>query len=66
MLGAVAMTVAIWAPRGLWGLIAERLHLRLFPVGYWVWPAERGAGSGSARLRLPRLRLRRGGAASRP
>ncbi|HUZ23687.1 MAG TPA: branched-chain amino acid ABC transporter permease [Streptosporangiaceae bacterium] len=66
VLGAVAMTVAIWAPRGLWGLIAERLHLRLFPVGYWVWPAERGAGSGSARLRLPRLRLRRGGAASRP
>jgi len=34
VLGAVAVVVAIWAPRGLWGLIADRTHLRLFPVGY--------------------------------
>jgi branched-chain amino acid transport system permease protein len=43
VLGLLAMVVAIWAPRGLWGLIADRLHIRLFPVGYWLWPAG-GAG----------------------
>ena len=39
ILGIVAMTVAIWAPRGLWGLISDRLGIRLFPVGYYLWPA---------------------------
>jgi ABC-type branched-subunit amino acid transport system permease subunit len=62
VLGAIAIAVAIWAPRGLWGLISERLHIRLFPVGYWVWPAGQAAGSGSPGLRLRRRR----GAASRP
>jgi hypothetical protein len=33
------MAVAIWAPRGLWGLISDRLGIRLFPVGYYLWPA---------------------------
>jgi len=54
VLGAVAIAVAIWAPRGLWGLVSERLHIRLFPVGYWVWPAGQAAGPGWARLRRPR------------
>ena len=49
VLGVVAIAVAIWAPRGVWGLISERLHLRLFPVGYWFWPAiEPGAQAGQA------------------
>jgi branched-chain amino acid transport system permease protein len=39
VLGLVAMAVAIWAPRGLWGLISDRLGIRLFPVGYYLWPA---------------------------
>ncbi len=39
ILGLIAMVVAIWAPRGLWGLISDRLGIRLFPVGYWLWPA---------------------------
>ena len=39
VLGVVAMAVAIWAPRGLWGLISDRLGIRLFPVGYYLWPA---------------------------
>jgi branched-chain amino acid transport system permease protein len=39
ILGLVAIAVAIWAPRGIWGLISERLGIRLFPVGYWLWPA---------------------------
>jgi hypothetical protein len=38
-LGLVAIAVAIWAPRGIWGLVSDRLGIRLFPVGYFVWPA---------------------------
>lgn len=49
VLGVVAIAVAIWAPRGIWGFISERLHLRLFPVGYWFWPAVPSGGTaGSA------------------
>jgi branched-chain amino acid transport system permease protein len=36
ILGLVAMVVAIFARRGLWGLVDERLNLRLFPVGYYL------------------------------
>ena len=36
VLGLVAITVALFARRGLWGLADEHLHLRLFPVGYWL------------------------------
>jgi branched-chain amino acid transport system permease protein len=39
ILGIVAMVVAIWAPRGLWGLISDKFGIRLFPVGYYLWPA---------------------------
>lgn len=42
ILGLVAIAVALWARRGLWGLAAERLHIRIFPVGYWLWPAGEG------------------------
>jgi branched-chain amino acid transport system permease protein len=50
ILGLVAMSVAIFARRGLWGLVADRFHIRIFPVGYWLWP------EGESR---PRLSLRR-------
>jgi ABC-type branched-subunit amino acid transport system permease subunit len=36
ILGLVAMFVALFARRGLWGLVDEHLHVRLFPVGYWL------------------------------
>jgi branched-chain amino acid transport system permease protein len=36
ILGLVAIVVALFARRGLWGLVDSRLHLRLFPVGYWL------------------------------
>jgi branched-chain amino acid transport system permease protein len=36
ILGLVAMAVALFARRGLWGLVDERLSVRLFPVGYWL------------------------------
>ena len=42
ILGLVAIAVALWAPRGLWGMFAERAHVRLFPVGYWLWPSGEG------------------------
>jgi branched-chain amino acid transport system permease protein len=37
ILGLVAMAVALFARRGLWGLLDDHLHIRLFPVGYWLW-----------------------------
>ncbi|HEY2640304.1 MAG TPA: branched-chain amino acid ABC transporter permease [Streptosporangiaceae bacterium] len=48
VLGLVAVAVAIWAPRGLWGLLSDRLGIRLFPVGYYLWPR----GEGRRRFRL--------------
>jgi branched-chain amino acid transport system permease protein len=36
VLGLVAIVVALFARRGLWGLVDGRLHIRLFPVGYWL------------------------------
>ncbi len=36
ILGLVAILVALFARRGLWGLLDEHLHVRLFPVGYWL------------------------------
>jgi branched-chain amino acid transport system permease protein len=45
ILGVVAVVVALFARRGLWGLVDNRLNVRLFPVGYWLWPAgERRRG----------------------
>jgi branched-chain amino acid transport system permease protein len=36
VLGLVAILVALFARRGLWGLADEHLNVRLFPVGYWL------------------------------
>jgi branched-chain amino acid transport system permease protein len=33
-LGAVAIAVTLILPRGLWGAIVDRFHIRLVPVGY--------------------------------
>jgi branched-chain amino acid transport system permease protein len=43
ILGLVAIVVALFARRGLWGLVDERVNLRLFPVGYWLRTGQRGA-----------------------
>jgi len=42
IVGSVAVLMAVWVQRGLWG-IAERFGIRLFPVGYQVTdaPAQR-------------------------
>jgi ABC-type branched-subunit amino acid transport system permease subunit len=52
ILGLVAILVALFARRGLWGLVDERLNLRLFPVGYWLRTGG-GADRGGARRLLP-------------
>ncbi len=36
ILGLVAIVVALFARRGLWGLVDEGLNIRLFPVGYYL------------------------------
>jgi branched-chain amino acid transport system permease protein len=41
-LGLLAIVIAIWAPRGIWGLVTDRFHVRLFPVGYWLWQPVEG------------------------
>jgi branched-chain amino acid transport system permease protein len=42
VLGIVAIAIAIFARRGLWGTVDERFNVRLFPVGYHLWaPGER-------------------------
>jgi len=42
MLGGVAIGVALFFPRGIWGTIQERLSVRLLPVGYRL--RERSGG----------------------
>jgi ABC-type branched-subunit amino acid transport system permease subunit len=36
ILGLVAVVIALFFRRGLWGLVDSRLSFRLFPVGYWL------------------------------
>jgi ABC-type branched-subunit amino acid transport system permease subunit len=52
ILGLVAILVALFARRGLWGLVDERLNLRLFPVGYWLRTGD-DAGPKGTRRRFP-------------
>jgi branched-chain amino acid transport system permease protein len=60
VLGLVAMAVALFARRGLWGLVDEHLHLRLFPVGYWMRPGS-AEGRPRSRRRQPSARAGSGG-----
>ena len=36
ILGAVAIVMMLVAPKGIWGYIAERWQISLFPTGYVV------------------------------
>ncbi|TMF47492.1 MAG: hypothetical protein E6I24_07495 [Chloroflexi bacterium] len=36
LLGLLAVVVAMFLPRGVWGFVSSRLHLQVFPVGYWL------------------------------
>jgi branched-chain amino acid transport system permease protein len=42
ILGAVAITIALFARRGLWGTVTDRFNIRLFPVGYHLWAPGEG------------------------
>ena len=57
ILGLVAVVVALFARRGLWGLVDEHLNIRLFPVGYWLRmpgkPQARFPGDDASPPRLP-------------
>ena len=48
ILGLVAIVIAIFFRRGLWGTLDDKLNLRLLPTGYYLWPA------GETRRRLRR------------
>jgi branched-chain amino acid transport system permease protein len=50
ILGLVAIVIALFARRGLWGLIDDHLHVRLFPVGYWLWAPGSGGRRGRGGL----------------
>lgn len=41
--GALALAVAIWAPKGLWGTATRKLRIQLFPVGYYVGRTRRAS-----------------------
>jgi branched-chain amino acid transport system permease protein len=42
IVGALAVAIALWQPRGLWGAFRDRFHTELLPVGHWVEHAESG------------------------
>jgi branched-chain amino acid transport system permease protein len=37
ILGLVAIGITLFARKGIWGLLDDKLSLRLFPVGYYLW-----------------------------
>jgi ABC-type branched-subunit amino acid transport system permease subunit len=45
--GSVAVVVAIWTPKGLWGALRQRTGIELFPVGYRLVPPK-AAAAGAA------------------
>jgi branched-chain amino acid transport system permease protein len=40
ILGLVAIVIAIFFRRGLWGTLDDKVNLRLLPTGYYLWPAS--------------------------
>lgn len=40
IVGALAVAIALWQPRGLWGAFRDRFHTELLPVGHWVEPGD--------------------------
>jgi len=46
MMGVVAIVVMLWAPKGLWGLIAERFGWQALPLQRFLVPAARTKEAG--------------------
>ncbi len=40
VLGLLTIAIAIWVPRGIWGLLPDKA--KLLPAGYALWPPGRG------------------------
>jgi branched-chain amino acid transport system permease protein len=59
LLGVLAVVVAIWLPRGLYGVMFDRFGLRLFPVGHFVTGLDAGRRGGASGRSLVRAVLRR-------
>jgi ABC-type branched-subunit amino acid transport system permease subunit len=51
ILGLVAIAIALFARRGLWGLVDSHLNVRLFPVGFWLRLDGEANGGRTARAR---------------
>lgn len=45
-MGVIAIFMTVRVRQGIWGLVAGRTRLRLFPVGYHVEPAAEAPTSG--------------------
>ncbi len=45
ILGSVAMVVALWQPRGLWGAVRDTTGVELLPVGHWVEPRSQSSSA---------------------
>jgi branched-chain amino acid transport system permease protein len=59
LLGVLAVVVAIWLPRGLYGVLFDRTGLRLFPVGHHVAGLDDGRRPSTSGRSLVRSVLRR-------
>ena len=59
LLGVLAVVVAIWLPRGLYGVVFDRFGLRLFPVGHHVTGLDDGRPARARPRSLVRTVLRR-------
>jgi ABC-type branched-subunit amino acid transport system permease subunit len=59
LLGVLAVLVAIWLPRGLYGVLFDRTGLRLFPVGHHVAGLDDGRRPSTSGRSLVRSVLRR-------
>jgi branched-chain amino acid transport system permease protein len=56
ILGLVAIVIAIFFRRGLWGTLDDKVNLRLLPTGYYLWPA----GETRRRFRRPKADVAQG------
>jgi branched-chain amino acid transport system permease protein len=51
ILGILGIAVAVWLPSGLWGLIADRTRITLFPIGYHLNRPETAPSNGDGEHR---------------
>jgi branched-chain amino acid transport system permease protein len=55
LLGAVAVGVMLFAPKGIWGYFADRFHIQLFPVERRVRLLQGGGGMSGSGMRRKAL-----------